>query len=52
MLLRFMNFFVGLFGYEWVKVDNPYKNLVNESVADEGWDDLDENAPHYKLRKK
>lgn len=51
-MLRIINLFVGLFGYQFIidneKVDEPEENII----ADEGWDDLHQHSPRYKLVRK
>ena len=51
-MLRFMNILAGLFGYQWVK-DNRLVDEPDEVLeADEGWDDVHQHSPRYRLRKK
>lgn len=52
MLLKLMNLLAGLFGYEWVKDTRPVDEPPEMLEADEGWDDLYEHSPRYRLQKK
>jgi len=52
MLLQFMNGLAGLFGYEWVIDDRPVDEPPECIEADEGWDDVHQHSPRYRLRKK
>jgi len=53
MLLKLMNILAGLFGYEWVKDTRPLDDEpYDDPTYDEGWDDLSEHSPRYRLRKK
>lgn len=52
MLLRFMNALVGVLGYEWVRDRRPLDEPPEDLIADEGWDDLHQHSPRYRLRKK
>ncbi|WP_040727224.1 hypothetical protein [Thiomicrorhabdus sp. Kp2] len=51
MFLKIINFFAGLFGYEWVLDSRPTEQSKHQGIDDEGWDDLYENNPRYVLRK-
>ncbi|MBO1924714.1 hypothetical protein [Thiomicrorhabdus sp. 6S3-12] len=48
--MSFLNAIFRLFGYEWVKDETPYQR-DDDPRTDEGWDDLYEHSPRYKLRK-
>jgi hypothetical protein len=52
MLLKILNFFAGLFGYEWVKTERPYREVEDDIEIDEDWHDITESTPHYQLVKK
>ncbi|GAB6069062.1 hypothetical protein JCM30760_01590 [Thiomicrorhabdus hydrogeniphila] len=52
MLLKIMNKIVGLFGYEWVIDSSIIKPERHIGVEDEGWDDIYDNNPKYKLKKQ
>ncbi|MEA3404668.1 MAG: hypothetical protein U9R28_02895 [Pseudomonadota bacterium] len=52
MLLNLMNVLAGLFGYEWVKDNRPIDEPEEDIIADEGWDDLHQHSPRYRLQKK
>ncbi|WP_460186365.1 hypothetical protein [Thiomicrorhabdus hydrogeniphila] len=47
-----MNKIVGLFGYEWVIDSSIIKPERHIGVEDEGWDDIYDNNPKYKLKKQ
>ncbi|WP_319380396.1 hypothetical protein [Thiomicrorhabdus sp.] len=49
--MKWLNFVFRLFGYEWVKDETPYERQRDDPITDEGWDDLYEHSPRYKLRK-
>jgi len=51
MLLKAMNFLAGIFGYEWVKDLSKDTSIYNPGVEDEGWDDIYDNNPKFKLKK-
>ena len=51
-MLRVMNWLAGLFGYEWVADVRPVHDGSEILEADEGYDDLHQHAPRYRLRKK
>ena len=51
MLLKIMNSIAGLFGYKWVKDPSVIEPTRNIGVDDEGWDDIYDNNPKYKLKK-
>ena len=46
-----MNSIAGLFGYKWVKDPSVIEPTRNIGVDDEGWDDIYDNNPKYKLKK-
>lgn len=48
--MKLLNALFRLFGYEWVKDETPYQK-DDDPITDEGWDDLYEHSPRYKLRK-
>jgi len=47
-----MNGIVRLFGYEWVKDSSLIEAERHFGVDDEGWDDIYDNNPKYKLKKR
>jgi hypothetical protein len=47
-----MNGLAGLFGYEWVIDERSVEERPENVIADEGWDDLHQHPPRYRLRKK
>lgn len=49
--MKLLNWLFGLFGYEWVKDETPYERQMDEPGEDEGWDDIYEHNPRYRLRK-
>jgi len=51
-MLRLMNLLAGLFGYEWVLDTRPVDEPPEILEADEGYDDLHQHSPRYRLRKK
>lgn len=51
MSMKILNFFFGLFGYEWVRDERPYEPEADQ-IQDEGWDDVYEHSPRYVLRRK
>lgn len=52
MLLRWMNWLAGLFGYQWVKDVRPHRPDTDFIDADDGWDDLAEHQAKYRLVKR
>lgn len=51
-MMRVLNWVFGLFGYEWVRETAPYERENDDPITDEGWDDLYEHPPRYRLKKK
>ena len=51
MLLKLLNSIVGVFGYRFVLDDRPLEMADEDIRNDEGWDDLDEHLPRYRLIK-
>jgi len=49
--MKLMNWLFGWFGYEWVRDDSPCEREDDDPRTDEGWDDLYEHNPRYRLRK-
>lgn len=50
--MKFLNAIFRLFGYEWVEDKRPYlKNQDEDLIANEGWEDLYEHSPRYRLQK-
>lgn len=51
-MVTLMNWLLGWFGYEWVRDHRPYQRDYADNELDDGWDDLYEQNPRYRLRKK
>lgn len=51
-MVTLMNWLFGWFGYEWVRDHRPYQRDCADNELDDGWDDLYEQNPRYRLRKK
>lgn len=51
--MTLINAIFRLFGYEWVKDETPIEREHDSLTleADEGWDDLYQHSPRYKLQK-
>lgn len=49
--MKLLNWLFGLFGYELVRDQSPYEK-EDDMIQDEGWDDVYEHNPRYRLRKK
>jgi len=51
MFLDAINYLFGLFGYRWIVDSSPQDSSEFDPMDDEGWDDLDNENPRYKLEK-
>ena len=51
MIYKLLNLIVGLFGYEYKLVDDPYKHIQLDLTEEEDWNELIE-TPRYELVKK
>ncbi|WP_321277279.1 hypothetical protein [Thiomicrorhabdus indica] len=56
--MKFLNAIFRLFGYEWVEDKQPNvkgedkdEGKCEDLIADEGWDDLHQHSPRYRLQK-
>lgn len=52
MFIKLVNLFVEIFGYEFVRDERAVNEPPEDIEVDEGWDDLYENNPRYRLVKK
>ena len=51
-MLKLLNWVFGWLGYEWVRDTRPYEREYSDNEFDDGWDDLYETNPRYRLRRK
>ena len=53
MFLKVINFFVGIFGYQYIIDKRPIEVSKQHHLEDdEGWDDIHDLNPKYRLVKK
>jgi len=52
MFIKIVNLIIGLIGYEYVQVNDEYKDVELDVTEEEDWSDLTDATPHYKLIKK
>lgn len=50
-MLKFINFMAGFFGYKFVVDEREIVEPPEEIEADEGYDDIYDQSPRYRLVK-